>query len=508
MAAPARDRHGAPAPLRAPNCAARTRRRRSTAVCGSRRPRPRRLRRAARLRRRRHARRCRGAAARSPVTAAAPSCRRNLNSWRATSSPSGTPRRSCTSSCATPARAAAAGARRDPAGGGGGPAEEAGGASRDARQCARSSPTCASDGACAAAEFTDVSATLMPRVRDLVGGNLLLLVGTKLDLLLSAHADAVHRWLESTRRRGSTSSACGCSSRTAPASARCAHDCGGARRARRYLVGAANVGSRSLRGADRRVRRRPGRSRSAALASSTPGTTLRVIPFDVFSVLEALRHAGRHLAHRTPAQLTPAEFAAVAPRRAIRPFTPAEPAVAGTSYFWAGRSDRRHRGAAEHAPLVLRVWPPRPHRAHRRGGAAHAANAGAEWTPPSTATPPPSSARSRCAAPSTSSSRRWRRRPISPSPAGWVPSARSPARRGDGPKKPLDVWLPKGLSSSSARRCRSPACPPPRWRLTYEVSIAEYFFTARTALSHGRRGGGGFVLGLSTRAGGRAASAL
>ena len=306
------------------------------------------------------------------------------------------------------------------------------------------------------ADLTDVSATLMPRVRDLVGGNPLLLVGTKLDLLPSGtSADAVHRWLEEyAAARLNVVGVRLLSSRTG-AGVRAAARTIVAERGGRdvYLVGAANVGKSKFLAAliDELAAGGGGRpEKRLPLASSTPGTTLRVIPFDVFSGGSKLYDTpGVHLAHRMPAQLTPAELAAVAPRRAIRPFTPAEPAVAGTSYFLGGLARIDVVAAPPSMRLSFCAFGLRVHTVPTaEAEAAHAANAGAEWTPPLD--------RDSAAELGALTLRRTVDLELTPmaqaadlaiSGLGWVSvGALASLRRGDGAlKATLDVWLPKGV---------------------------------------------------------------
>ena len=306
------------------------------------------------------------------------------------------------------------------------------------------------------ADLTDVSATLMPRVRDLVGGNPLLLVGTKLDLLPSGtSADAVHRWLEEyAAARLNVVGVRLLSSRTG-AGVRAAARTIVAERGGRdvYLVGAANVGKSKFLAAliDELAAGGGGRpEKRLPLASSTPGTTLRVIPFDVFSGGSKLYDTpGVHLAHRMPAQLTPAELAAVAPRRAIRPFTPAEPAVAGTSYFLGGLARIDVVAAPPSMRLSFCAFGLRVHTVPTaEAEAAHAANAGAEWTPPLD--------RDSAAELGALTLRRTVELELTPmaqaadlaiSGLGWVSvGALASLRRGDGAlKATLDVWLPKGV---------------------------------------------------------------
>ena len=192
-------------------------------------------------------------------------------------------------------------------------------------------------------DLSDVSGSFLPRVRDLIGPNPVLLIGTKADLLpKGTEQDKVLEWM-----------ACVLAARlnvldAQLLSAKSGEGMGGAVKAVMqqrngrdvYVMGAANVGKSLFIGAllDLLHAEQGGRMSRLPISSATPGTTLRTIPIDAFSGGSKLYDTpGVHLPHRLSAQLLPSELSSFAPRGRMKPYTP-PPAEAtqGASLFWGG----------------------------------------------------------------------------------------------------------------------------------------------------------------------------
>ena len=137
-------------------------------------------------------------------------------------------------------------------------------------------------------DLSDVSGSFLPRVRDLIGPNPVLLIGTKADLLpKGTEQDKVLEWM-----------ACVLAARlnvldAQLLSAKSGEGMGGAVKAVMqqrngrdvYVMGAANVGKSLFIGAllDLLHAEQGGRMSRLPISSATPGTTLRTIPIDAFS---------------------------------------------------------------------------------------------------------------------------------------------------------------------------------------------------------------------------------
>jgi nitric-oxide synthase len=208
-------------------------------------------------------------------------------------------------------------------------------------------------------DLLDASGSLLGRVRDLVGGNPIIAIGTKADLLPAGFdTDEVEEWLIGALafKKISVDSVHIVSARTGDGVAQAV---GALRRARLgrdvYVMGAANVGKssfvRSLVKDMSSMRSRqydplaPGAAKHLPVESAMPGTTLRTIPLQVFSSGGTLYDTpGLHLHHRVPHILSPQENKELHPRKRLRGFvtppidqpgseTEEEPLI---SYSWGG----------------------------------------------------------------------------------------------------------------------------------------------------------------------------
>jgi len=203
-------------------------------------------------------------------------------------------------------------------------------------------------------DLTDVTGSFLPRVRDLVGGNPIILVGTKADLLPKGTDDAhVEGWL--FERLSARLNVIDChltSARTGAGVAQAVRTILGERKGRDlFVLGAANVGKSMFVGAllDEAF---GGRGKRLPISSATPGTTLRMIGVDCFDGASMLFDTpGVHLAHRLSAQLLPAELKSILPRGRIKPYTPIATTAAGSSYFWGGLA----RIDVLEAPICIRL---------------------------------------------------------------------------------------------------------------------------------------------------------
>lgn len=212
-------------------------------------------------------------------------------------------------------------------------------------------------------DILDASGSVLSRVRELVGGNPIIAVGTKADLLpRGTTVGQVAEWMQDTLtfKRISADSVHLISSRTGEGVSEAAAAIRKARLGRDvYVMGAANVGkSAFIRAfvkemADIGSRQfDPGaiqRARHLPVESAMPGTTLKCIPLDVFSGGGVLYDTpGLHLHHRVPHLLTPEENKALHPRKKLSAWV--SPALADAiavnsnpsadgplaTYFWGG----------------------------------------------------------------------------------------------------------------------------------------------------------------------------
>lgn len=171
-------------------------------------------------------------------------------------------------------------------------------------------------------DLLDASGSILSKVRDLVGSNPIIVIGTKVDLLPERTDLArVTEWLHELLafKRISVSSVHLASSKTgsgiAPAVA-------AVRRERLgrdvYVMGAANVGkSAFIRALVKEMASMKSRqfdpsaiqkSKRLPVESAMPGTTLKLIPLEVFSSGGVLYDTpGLHIHHRMPHLLTPEE---------------------------------------------------------------------------------------------------------------------------------------------------------------------------------------------------------
>ena len=185
-------------------------------------------------------------------------------------------------------------------------------------------------------------------IRDLVGGNPIIAVGTKMDLLpesVALHSaagggeDAFFDWFENSLifKKLSVVSMHTISSKTKEGIDEVVADIKQQRLGRDvYIVGAANVGksafvrafvkemsSMSSRQFDPLA---VGKSKRLPVESSMPGTTLSSIPLDVFQSGGTLYDTpGLHIHHRLPHILTPDENKALHPRKRLNGFIAPSP---------------------------------------------------------------------------------------------------------------------------------------------------------------------------------------
>jgi nitric-oxide synthase, plant len=220
-------------------------------------------------------------------------------------------------------------------------------------------------------DLLDASGSMLGRVRDLVGGNPIIVVGTKVDLLPSGTIpDEVQEWLQRALdfKRIATDSVHVVSSKTGD---RVAAAVAAVRKARLgrdvYIMGAANVGkssfvralvkdmsSMSSRQYDPLA---PQRVKHLPVESAMPGTTLKLIPLEVFSSGGTLFDTpGLHLHHRVPHILTPEENKELHPRKRLRAHVPPSPAeLSGGAAAVAARGERR-RTSDFTSPMASYTW--------------------------------------------------------------------------------------------------------------------------------------------------------
>jgi nitric-oxide synthase len=304
-----------------------------------------------------------------------------------------------------------------------------------------------------------VTGSFIPRVRDLIGGNPIVLVGTKCDLLpKGTQQDAVRSWLiERLTPRLNVVDVQLTSARSGQGVEQCSRAIMRERKGRDiFVLGAANVG-KSLFVGSFLEHALGARGKRLPISSSTPGTTLKLIGIDCFDGGSMLFDTpGLHIAHRLSASLLPDELHAILPRGRISPYTPAETAVAGSTFFWGGlvRIDVIEAPISARLSFVtafeLRVTQhPTPEAA-----SFYEVEAGRTLTPPLS----PQSAADLGAL-------EMRKRveldldemeqaaDISISGLGWVSvgalaSLRGKSSRGRGTHAVMDVWVPKGVEVS------------------------------------------------------------
>lgn len=207
-------------------------------------------------------------------------------------------------------------------------------------------------------DLLDFSGSLLSRVRDLVGKNPIIAVGTKMDLL-PRHVDcgdAFFDWFEDSLafKKLSVVSMHVVSSKTGEGIDEVAADIKQERLGRDvYIIGAANVGkSAFVRAFVKEMASMTsrqfdplaiGKSKRLPVESSMPGTTLSSIPLEVFHSGGTLYDTpGLHLHHRLPHILTPDENKELHPRKRVSTFQAPEPCSVSEQgdmhacYCWGG----------------------------------------------------------------------------------------------------------------------------------------------------------------------------
>jgi len=203
-------------------------------------------------------------------------------------------------------------------------------------------------------DAADFSGSFLPRLRDAVGRNPVLLLVTKADLLpAGTDAPALARWVEEevAFRRLSLAGLHLVSAASGEGMEAAVRDMAAQRRGRDvYVVGAANVGKSSFIRAALAALRAQGDAaasdRRLPIASPLPGTTLGVIPLRAFGGQGTLYDTpGVVLHHRVSGMLEGPELLQLSPgRRRLQRLRPlraeggeeAEESCAGRSFFLEG----------------------------------------------------------------------------------------------------------------------------------------------------------------------------
>lgn len=205
-------------------------------------------------------------------------------------------------------------------------------------------------------DILDASGSILSRIRDLVGGNPIVVLGSKADLLpYGTNREEVIEWLHMmlSFKRIAVESVHLVSSRTREGMATAVGSIRKLRQGRDvYVMGAANVGKSAFTRA--LVQEMSSMSSQqfdpAALQnkkhlpveSPMPGTTLKSIPLNVFASGGVLYDTpGLHLHHRLPHILLPEEIKILNPRKQLRSYVaPVSRIVGGDvhgyQYFWGG----------------------------------------------------------------------------------------------------------------------------------------------------------------------------
>ncbi|GAQ87348.1 Nitric oxide synthase [Klebsormidium nitens] len=203
-------------------------------------------------------------------------------------------------------------------------------------------------------DIADFNGSFLSKVRDLVGSNPIILVGTKVDLLpadtdLEAVADWV--WEATVRKKLKPISLHVISSLTGAGLPSLAANIQRERQGRDvYVLGAANVGKSAFINAllAELATRDPAAAaarRKRPTESAMPGTTLGPIPINAFSGGgELFDTPGIHLHHRLASLLTPEELVMLTPRRRLRPVAP----TIGT----VDQTTAQENGAAPHTEMT------------------------------------------------------------------------------------------------------------------------------------------------------------
>ena len=220
---------------------------------------------------------------------------------------------------------------------------------------------------------TDFAGSFLNRVRDLVGGNPIVLVVTKADLLpRGTRPDRMREWVweEVGRRRLTPAEVYLVSSFSGAGVAALARCILRTRRGRdTWVVGAANVGKSALLRALTKEMGNPNsttftpaaaaKGKKLPVVSRMPGTTLGPIPVVDFDGGGSLMDTpGLHLPHRSLHIIPPDDVTRLLPRKQLRPFVPPSPgqlqadaksdaaglaglgpllpSAGSASYFWGG----------------------------------------------------------------------------------------------------------------------------------------------------------------------------
>jgi len=210
-------------------------------------------------------------------------------------------------------------------------------------------------------DLLDCSGSMLSQsVRDIVGGNPIIAVGTKMDLLPKEVAirsdtdqDSFFDWFEDSLvfKKLSVVSMHVVSAKTKEGMDEVVADIKKQRLGRDvYIVGAANVGkSAFVRAFVKEMSSATSKqfdpmastkAKRLPVESSMPGTTLSSIPLEVFQSGEVLYDTpGLHIHHRLPHILTPDENKLLHPKKKIQGYTPENPTTTRehhTCYCWGG----------------------------------------------------------------------------------------------------------------------------------------------------------------------------
>ncbi|CAK0756494.1 hypothetical protein CVIRNUC_002460 [Coccomyxa viridis] len=210
-------------------------------------------------------------------------------------------------------------------------------------------------------DLMDASGSFLPRVRELVGRNPVVLVGTKADLLpAGSNEAAVAAWLQRTafHKKLNPIATFLVSSRTGLGVAEVVKAVRIERMGRDvYIMGAANVGKSAFVRAFVKEMSSFSSSQFDAAAVSTgrhlpvesamPGTTLQIIPLEAFQSGGTLYDTpGVHLQHSLQHLLPPEQFKELLPKGRLKPFYPPTPQDLALQQQRTSRSHSRATGAA------------------------------------------------------------------------------------------------------------------------------------------------------------------